>query len=102
MGRAHNLRRGLVHANLSCTAKVSLGENGGHRGVNTQLPAEQEHWRRHVVLQELRQTRRPAFLRATGTRPHGGRQAHLAKTSRHTRSPLHLQSTQQHRTYRLL
>ena len=34
------------------------------------------------------------FLWATGTRPHEGRQAHLALTSWHTRYPHHLQSKQ--------
>ena len=34
------------------------------------------------------------FLRTTGTRPHGGCQAHPALTSRQTRFPHHLQSKQ--------
>ena len=35
------------------------------------------------------------FLRTTGTRPHGGHQAHISLTSRHTRSPHPLQLKQQ-------
>ena len=39
------------------------------------------------------------FLQATGTRPHGGRQAHLMLTSQHARSPHQLQSKQQLRAH---
>ena len=54
---------------------------------SSQPSAEQDHRRQHAAQQNVRQTRRPAlFLWTTGTRPHGNRQAHLAPTSRHTRS----------------
>ena len=48
-GRVHDHGRGLVQAKRSCTTEVSSGENGGHRDVSTQPPAEQDHRRRHVV-----------------------------------------------------
>ena len=57
-GRAHDHGCGPVHAKRSCTTEVSSGENGGHRGVSTQPPAEQDHRWRHVVQQDVRQTRR--------------------------------------------
>ena len=60
-GRAHGHRRGPVHAKRSYTTKVSSGENGGRRGISTQPPAEQEHRLRHVVQQDVRQTRRPVL-----------------------------------------
>ena len=41
------------------------------------------------------------FLWNTKIHPHGGRQAHLALRSRHTRSPYHLQSKQQLRAHLL-
>ena len=40
-----------------------------------------------------------SFMRTIGARPHGGRQAHLKLTSRHTQSPHHLQSQQLLRSY---
>ena len=40
-----------------------------------------------------------SFLRAIGTHPSQGRQAHIAVTSWHTRSPHHLQSQQQLRAH---
>ena len=60
--RAHDHGRGPVHAKRSCTTEVSSGENGGHRGVSTQSPAKQDHRWRHVVHQDVRETRRPVFL----------------------------------------
>ena len=62
-GRAHDHGRSPAHAERSCATKVSLGENDGHRGVSTQLPAKQDHMHRHAVLQGVRQTRQP-FLPA--------------------------------------
>ena len=61
MRRAHDHGHGAVHAKQSYTTEVSSGENSGQRGVFTQLPAKQDHRRRHVVQQNVRQTRRPVL-----------------------------------------
>ena len=58
-GRAHDHGRGPVHAKRSF--KVYSSEYSGHRGVSTQPPAEQDHRRRHVVQQNVQQTRRPVL-----------------------------------------
>ena len=86
--RAHDHGRDPMQTKRSCITEVFLGENGGHRGVSTQPPAEQDHRRRHVVLQDVRQTRGSVFSAySIETHRHGGRQAHLALTLRHIRSP---------------
>ena len=50
-----------MYAKRSCTADVSSGGNSGQHGVFTQPPAEQDHRRRHVVQQDVRQTCRPVL-----------------------------------------
>ena len=82
----------------------SLGGNGGHRGVSTQSPAKQDHWRRDTVLQDVRQTCRPvhsADYRGPWLRPQRRAHAQVGPHEAH-RSPHHGQPQQQLRGHQLL
>ena len=80
-GRAYSYGPGPVHAQRSCATEVSSGENGGHRGLFTQLPAKQDHrWR--YALQYYRMFGKHvdlSLLQTIGARGCVQNEAHLRK-----------------------